>query len=141
MKTLKRSEAIQLLRTKCVALVDDEHSLCDVASRLNILCGGFAQWSFTELKQRHDWIVKHRPGITRQELEDLANRWQLARQYVGDRKLACDTQMCETHHQVCHGWNEFTEDDLARFLQELTGEEFRVEADPAPAGGAADSAG
>ena len=133
MKTLKRSEAIQVLRNKCVALVDDEHSLCDVASRLHILCGGISQWSFTELKKRHDWIVKNRPGITRKDLEDLANRWQLARQFVGDCSLACDKQMSETQHQVCHGWDEFSEDDLARFVQQLTGDEVRVVPDRAPA--------
>jgi len=126
MKTITRAEAIELLRSKCAALVDDEHSLCEVAGREKILCGGFAQWSFGELKQRHDWIVKRRPHITRKQLEELANRWQLARQYVSETGLACDNQIKENHHQVCHGWDEFSDEDIARFCQELSGDEFCI---------------
>lgn len=126
MKNLTRAEAIDLLRQKCAALVDDEHSLCEVASREKILCGGFAQWTFGELKQRHDWIVKRRPHVTRKELEDLANRWQLARQFVSDTGLACDNQLQEKHHQVCCGWDEFSDEDLARFCEELGGEECLI---------------
>lgn len=126
MKTITRNDAIEMLRKKCTALVDDEHSLCEVASREKILCGGFAQWSFGELKARHDWIVKRRPHITRKELEDLANRWQLARQYVNEEGLACDNQIREKHHPICHGWDEFSDEDLATFCKELSGEEFRI---------------
>jgi len=126
MKNITRSDAIRLLRQKCAGLVDDEHSLCEVASREKILCGGFAQWSFGELKKRHDWIVKRRPGITRKQLEELANRWQLARQFVSETDLACDNQIQERHHQICHGWDEFSDDELAGFCQELCGEEFSI---------------
>jgi hypothetical protein len=128
-KRLDRSEAIQLLRRKCVALVDDEHSLCDVANSMKILCHGWSQWSFGELKQRHDWIVKRRPRVTRKQLEDLGNRWQLARQFVTDSPLACDTQLTEGHHRVCRGWDEFSEEQLAQFVEELTGEKVEVVAD------------
>jgi len=129
-RTLTRGEALKLLREKCLALVDEEHSLCEVASRLKILCGGFSRWSFHELKQRHDWIVKHQPTLTRRELEELANRWQLARQYVLGTELACDTQSQREAHRLCRGWDEHSDEDLARYCQELTGEEFRVLPDP-----------
>jgi hypothetical protein len=128
--SITRSEAIALLRTKCVALVDEEHSLCDVAARLHVLCGGFAQWRFHELKERYEWIARRRPGVTRKELESLANRWQLARQFVLDTPLACDCQMQEKTHSVCRGWDEFSDEDLARFCQELTGAETVVRSDP-----------
>ena len=128
--SITRSEAIARLRNKCVALVDEEHSLCAVAARLHILCGGFAQWSFHELRQKYDWIARRRPGVTRKELESLANRWQLARQFAGDEPLACDSQMREKVHPVCRGWDDFSDEDLARFCQELTGEETVVR--PAP---------
>lgn len=131
-KTLTRSQAIDLLRQKCIKLVDEEHSLCQVASRLHILCRGFSQWTSSELKKRHDWIVKNRPGITRQELESLANRWQLARQLALDEPLACDAQMRETHHPVCRGWDEHTDEDLGRFCEELTGEAHEVVPYPVP---------
>lgn len=133
MKTITRSEAIELLRRKCMGLVDTEHSLCDIASRLEILCGGFSQWTFSELKQRYDWIARSRPGITRKELEDLANRWQLARQFVLDQPLSCDVQQHETHHRICEGWEGHEDSDLAAYCRELTGEDHVVIQDPAGA--------
>jgi hypothetical protein len=33
--------------------------------------------------------------MSREELEDLDNRWQLARQIVGDLPIACDVQQKE----------------------------------------------
>lgn len=126
MKTLDRNEAVQLLREKCMALVDDDHSICEVAARLKIFCGGFAQWTFAELKDRYDWIVARHPHITRKELEELANRWQLARQFVSGTALACDNQRCESFHRTCRGWDEFSDEDLARFVAELTGDEVSV---------------
>ena len=134
MRTITRNEAVELLRHKCAGLVDDEHSLCLVASQLKVLCGGFSQWTSQELKQRYAWIVKNRPGITRAQLEDLANRWQLARQFVRDEELSCDVQGRETEHRICQGWDTFSDEDLARFCHELTGEELLVRPDAAAAG-------
>ena len=128
-RTMSRSEAVDLLRERCAALVDDEHSLCEVAARMRILCHGWKQWSFGELKEKHDWIVRNRPGITRQELEDLANRWQLARQRVKGTASACDTQQGDEKHRLCRGWDEHDEETLAGFVEELTGERVRVEPD------------
>jgi hypothetical protein len=34
--------------------------------------------------------------------------------------------MSEKLHPVCHGWNEHSDADLARFCRELTGEEVQV---------------
>lgn len=133
-KTITRSEAIALLRRKCVALVDEEHSLCQVASRLHILCGGFSQWTWPELKERYAWIVRNRPGIARKELETLANRWQLARQFALDQPLSCDVQQHEREHRICLGWDGHSDADLARFCGELFGEEYSVVPDPVPAG-------
>jgi hypothetical protein len=127
-KKVSRDELIDLLRKRCVGLVDEEHSLCEVASRLHIACGGFSQWKFHELKERYDWIVRSRPGITRAALEDLANRWQLARQTVKGTPLSCDTQLTERQHKTCEGWDQFSDRDLERFWNELSGETVEVEA-------------
>jgi hypothetical protein len=134
-KTITRSAALALLRKKCVALVDEEHSLCQVASRLHILCGGFSQWTSAELRQRYDWIARSRPGITRRALEDLADRWQLARQFALDQELSCDVQLREHRHRICEGWDGHTDEDLARFCAELTDEAYRVVPDPVPSPG------
>ena len=134
-RSITRAEAIALLRARCLALVDEEHSLCEVASRLHVLCGGFSQWRFHELRERYDWIVRRRPHVTRKELEDLANRWQLARQFVQGTELSCDTQTIE--HHVCQGWDGFTDEQLATQFQRLLGEEVEI-APPVPAGAAAE---
>jgi hypothetical protein len=130
MKTMTRKEAVAALRQRCVELTDDEHSVCAVAARLHILCGGFSQYTFGELRERYDWIVKTRgKRTTRQELEDLANRWQLARQEVNDEELSCDNQRTERHHPTCKGWDTHSDKDLARFVEELYGEPVRVVAE------------
>jgi hypothetical protein len=132
MKNLPRSQAIHDIRSSLMTLTDEEHSMCEVAARLHIFCGGFAQWTFGELKQRHPTIVRSRQRITRKQLEDLANRWQIARQTAQGTALACDTQMHERAGlQVCHGWNDFSNDQLALFYAQILGEEVSVENDPA----------
>jgi hypothetical protein len=130
MKTMTRDETIQALRRALLDLTDDEHSICEVAGKMNVFCGGFAQWKSHELRARYDWIVRHNPRLTRAELEELANRWQLARQFVRETPLACDTQAIE--HHTCRGWDEFSDAELAQHLQQLTGEEVQV-APAAPA--------
>lgn len=131
MKTIGRQEALDSLRDRLASLTDDEHSLCDVASRLKVFCGGWSQWSTAELKERFHWIASRRPHISRPDLEELANRWQLARQFVLDKGLACDAQAVEHHHPVCGGWNRFSDEELAEFYLELFGEEVEVQSEDA----------
>lgn len=136
MKTMTRTEVVEALRRKLLAVVDDEHSICDVAASRGIFCHGFAQWTFTQLRERHPTIVRSRPLLTPAELRDLANRFQLARQTARGTALACDTQMQEGALRICKGWDEWTSADLERFYQELGGEEIEVRAEgtaePAP---------
>jgi hypothetical protein len=117
MKQLTRDQAIDAIRAKLLTYVDDEHSICEVATRRGIFCGGFAQWTAGELRKRYDWIVAGRPAIQRSELEDLANRWQLARQFVQGKPLACDVQADER---------------LAEFYRELLAEEVKIVPAPPP---------
>jgi hypothetical protein len=124
MKQLSRQHCIEDLRGHLLGLVDDEHSMCQVASRLGIYCHGFSQWSFDELKQRYWWLVERRPGIKREELERLANIWQVARQQVFGTQLACDTQTLE--HDTCCGFDGWSNADLSRFHKELLGQAVEV---------------
>ena len=124
MKKLTRAEAIDALRAKLLTLTDDEHSMCEVASKLHLYCGGFSQWKFDELRRRYAHIVKHRPHVSRPALEELANRWQLARQFVQGTLLACDTQTMERH--TCHGWDGFSDEQLTQFYAELLGEPVEI---------------
>jgi len=134
MKTITRERAIEDLREKLLTLVDDEHSMCLVAARLGIFCHGFKQWSTGELRAHHDWIVRNRLGVRREELEDLANRWQLARQRVLGVPLCCDIQAdpCEPH-RTCASWEGFSDPQIAAFHREILGEEVEI-VPSAPAG-------
>ena len=119
-----RNEAVSLLRDELSKLTDDDNSICKVASDRGILCQGFHRHSDGGLRRCYSWLDKHRPGMSRPELEDLANRWQLARQEVDQLPLACDVQQNE--HDSCGGWDDFSNEDLSRFYLELTGRDLMV---------------
>jgi len=129
MKTMTREEAIAALRSALLELSGDEHSICSVASKLKVFCGGFSQWKTHELRERYGWMTRRNPHIGRPQLEDLADRWQLARQFVRDVPLACDVQ--STERQTCLGWDEFDDAELAEDLLRLTGERVSVVRCPA----------
>ena len=124
MRTMTRAALIEEIRREVLALVDDEHSFCNVAGELGIGCTGFRQFTDAELAHRYRWIVKTRDPSTREELEDLANRWQLARQIVEDRPLSCDVQQIE--RDTCAGWDGYGDDQLASFHHTLTGETVEI---------------
>jgi hypothetical protein len=132
MNTLTREEAIRDLREELRKRVDEDHSLCQVAAQERIFCTGFSQWTFAELKALYPWITRSRPKLTRAELEDLANRWQLARQFVFDTELSCDAQCREQdvhggYLEVCGGWNHFSDEEIARFHAQICGEEIDLQ--------------
>jgi len=101
-----------------------EMSICRLAAQSGIFCKGFRRYSDAELKERYAWIAKKNPDVPRAELEDLADRWQLARQDVVGALTSCDVQQLE--HDACGGWDDFADEDLARFLRELTGRDVVV---------------
>jgi len=132
MKECTRNQVIEHLREALLRTCDDEHSLCQVAAQKGLFCRGFSQWKLFELKALYPQITRSRPHPTRQEMEELANRWQLARQFVTGEEISCDVQVAEHRFQSCMGWNEFTDEELALFHAEICGEEVQV---VAPAGG------
>lgn len=126
MKSCTREEVIQELRRALLDACGDEHSICHVAKEKGLFCRGFAQWKLHELKAQYPQITRSRPRLSRDEMEDLADRWQMARQFVTGRELACDVQLGEGRFQTCKGWDEFTDEELARFHSELCGEEIEI---------------
>ncbi len=96
-----------------------EMSICRLAAQTGIFCKGFRRYSDPEMKERYSWISKKDPDVPRAELEEIADRWQLARQDVLGAPSSCDVQQRE--HDACGGWDDFGDDQLARFLCELTG--------------------
>jgi len=127
---LSRREAIETLRRHLMSLTDDQHSICQVASEHDIFCGGFRRFSDAEFRERFDALVARRPGLSRAQKEYLANTWQLARQILTNVSLACDAQAAS--HDSCGGWDDFSNEDLSRFLRELLAVEVTVVSDREP---------
>lgn len=123
--TITRDEAIRRIREVLLQDVDEETSVCKAAADRGIFCRGFRRYGDAELRRRYDWIVRKRPDIDRQELEAIANDWQLAQQQVHEIPLACDVQ--SKVHDTCMGWDDFTGEQLAQFVSDLTGRGVVVE--------------
>ena len=122
---ISRQSLVAALRRELTNRADGR-SICSLAAEQGIFCGGFRRFSDAELRDRFAWIASKRPASTRAELELLGDAWQLARQEVRDLPTACDVQSQE--HDLCNGWDDFSDSDLATFYRELTGKEVTVAA-------------
>ena len=124
---ISRAKAIAILRhnfMKELDASDGETSMCKLAAERGFFCNGFARYGDGELRRAYDWIAKKDATATREELEELANRWQIARSEVREMPIACDVQQRE--HDACRGWDEFTNEQLATFVDEVTGKTYVV---------------
>lgn len=129
MITMNRAEVVAAIRKKLLDIVDEDHSMCHVAAQRGIYCRGFRRLTDEQLAQRYSWLLKSNPSMSREELEERANHWELARQIVHDSPIACDAQAMEK--DTCCGWDSFDNATIARFYKDLVGEEIKV-ADPFP---------
>ena len=123
-ESISRDELITRLRREFAKFTDIENSICKVAAERGIYCKGFKRYTDAELRQKYQWIVNKRPELTRDELETIANDWQLAQQEVYELPTACDVQ--RKVHDTCRGWNDFTNEQLAKFYYQVTGKEIQV---------------
>jgi hypothetical protein len=89
---ISRDAAIALLRDILLRLAGPDTSICKVAADRGIFCRGFRRYDDAALREEYKWIDERRPGISREELETLGDRWQLARQEVHQLPTACDVQ-------------------------------------------------
>ena len=121
---VSRTSLIVALRTELARRASGEMSICRLAAEEGIFCKGFRQYSDAQLREHYDWIAKKNPDASRTELEELADRWQIARQDVVGVPTACDVQQLE--HDACGGWDDFSNAELAGFLTELTGRKVAV---------------
>ena len=115
-----RASLITELRNELAHRANGDMSICRLAAETGVFCRGFRRYSDEELRQRYDWIAKKNPAQTRSELEDVADRWQMARQEVDRVPTACDVQQIE--HDGCNGWDDFSDEELSRFLTTLKGQ-------------------
>ena len=126
-QTISRAKAIAILRhsfLKELESRDGDVSMCKLAAERGIFCHGFAQFGDGELRRVYDWIARKDATATREDLEEIANRWQIARQEVRELPLACDVQQRE--HDTCRGWDGFSNEQFAGYIEEVTGKEFLV---------------
>ena len=122
---LSRPQAIDEIRRIVQALPqDDDRCACALASRYDIFCKGFKRYSDEEFRKRFDWIVRKRPGASREELEKLASLYHVGRQEVTGAAICCDVETRE--HCGCDGWNTFDNEALGDFYQKLTGRQVRI---------------
>ena len=127
MKTITRTQAIQGLRRELGKLVDEDHSLCLVATRRGLFCGGFERWSDEELRQRLPREWQSNGAKTRAELLRLANRWMLGLRELHAGSLPCDPEAdSRCRSPFCFGWAQFSDNEIGQFHQEMCGEEIRV---------------
>ena len=124
MLKLNRSEAIAAIRKRLLEMIDDDHSMCQVAAEHEICCHGFARLNDEQLHQRYSWLLRNNPGMSRQELMEAANRWELARQAVNQVPISCDSQCIEK--DTCEGWDGFNDATIARYFQEILGEQVEI---------------
>lgn len=116
-RVMSRETLIAALRSELARRANGEMSICRLAAERGIFCKGMRRYSDDELRDRYSWIVCRNRGISREELEEVADRWQMARQDVDNVPTSCDVQQIE--HDTCGGWDDFTDEDLSRFLSEL----------------------
>jgi hypothetical protein len=116
-KVMSRETLIAALRSDLARRANGEMSICRLAAERGIFCKGMRRYSDEELRDRYSWIVSRNRDISREQLEEVADRWQMARQDVDNVPTSCDVQQIE--HDTCGGWDDFTDEDLSCFLSEL----------------------
>jgi hypothetical protein len=119
-----RNEAISRLRSSLLAMTDDEHSLCQVAAERGIFCRGFRRWGEAEFDRRWRMYIGRSTHLSREQMEEYANLWELAEQIRKRVSLACDAQT--EARGPCRGWNEFSNAEIARFCNDVLGENVEV---------------
>ena len=105
-------------------MTDDDKSLCRVAAETGLFCGGFRRWSVPEFDRRWRDFIGRSTHLTRSQMEEYANVWQLTEQVARGVALACDT--AGTAPAPCRGWNEFSNAVLGQFCADLLGENGAV---------------
>jgi hypothetical protein len=115
----KRGEAIASLRSRLIGLAGSDHSICKVAADRGIFCRGFRRWNDREFHDRFKGTLGVSTHLTRPQMEELADLWQLSEQLSRGVDLACDACASRT---ACRGWDEFTDLEIQSFCCEMIGQ-------------------
>lgn len=112
-----RQALIDRLRSALIPMIDEDRSICQVAAERGIFCRGFRRWHIAEFDRRWRPAIGRSTHLTRDQMEKYANLWQLTEQVCQRVTLACDLTPGPT--TPCRGWEEFSDEDLARFSRDL----------------------
>jgi len=121
---ITREAAVARIRMQLVAIQVEGKSVCRIASERHVLCRGFRRDSDDELRLRYAGRIDGAAELSREELEERANAWQLERQAREGTRLCCDVQYM--FYETCRGWDDFSNAQLSEFCLELLGERVRV---------------
>ena len=102
-----RGEAIPRLRASLLAMTDEDHSLCQIAGERGIFCRGFRRWGEAEFDRRWRKYIGRSTHLSREQMEEYANLWELAEQIRKRVSLACDAQTTQSS-RVAVGMNSRT---------------------------------
>lgn len=119
-----RDGAIRRLRDSLEKLTDEDHSMCQIAAKNGIFCGGFRRWNDSEFHRKWKPAIGSSTFLTRTQMEEFANFWQLTEQIRLRACFACDAQALS--HGACRGWDEFGNADLAKHCAEVLGADVQV---------------
>ncbi|HXH40672.1 MAG TPA: hypothetical protein VNN08_18715 [Thermoanaerobaculia bacterium] len=128
---MTRETAVARLRRKLITLQEEGKSVCRLAAEKNIFCRGFLRDGDDELRFRYAAVIENAAQLTRAELEERANAWQLERQQQEGTLLCCDVQYMG--YETCRSWDDFSNEELSRFCGEMLGENVRVTGKVTPA--------
>jgi hypothetical protein len=126
-----RETAVARLRRNLIALSEEGKSVCRLAAEKGIFCRGFLRDSDDELCFRYAAAIENDAQLTRAELEERANAWQLERQQQEGTLLCCDVQYMG--YETCRAWDEFSNEELSTFCAEMLGENVHVAGKVSPA--------
>lgn len=119
-----RDEAIRRLRQALLELTDEDHSMCQVAAKKGVFCRGFRRWHDSEFSRKWKPAIGSSTYLTRCQMEEFANLWQLAEQVRLRVCFACDAETIADG--ACRGWNEFGNDQLAWYCADVLKANVRV---------------
>ncbi len=114
-----RQHSIEALRDALSGIADTDKSMCRVAAERGIFCRGFLRWTPREFDRRWHGSIGRSTHLSREQMERFADLWQLIEQVRAGVSLACDAN--RDPKSPCRGWDEFSDEDLARFSRELDG--------------------
>ena len=98
--------------------------MCQIAAQKGIFCRGFRRWHDSEFHKKWKSAIGVSSHLTREQMEEFANLWQLAEQVRLRVCFACDAETLS--HGACRGWDEFRNDDLARYCADVLGASVQV---------------